>query len=477
MAKIYEDQALLGKIDDFLDQHRAEIVEDLKRLASQKSVSAPATDRCPFGDDVYRCLSLGVEMAREKGFAADLYDGNRYALADFGEGDKLLGIFAHLDVVPEGGGWIGDPYDPIEKDGMLIGRGVSDDKQAAIEGLYTMMAIRDLGIPFHSRIQLFMGGDEETGMEDAQAYVDHQQKPDYAIISDSDFPYCECETHTLRFATTTDRPLESFKEFYAGEAYNVVPDYAKAIVKADAALEVELRALATERYTITREGEDLLVEARGIGAHASKPDGSLSAAWLLAELFRQVKGLPDYDRETMAFLAHVLSDNEGKALGIAGTDKLGNVLHCISGIIRLKEGKLYLFYDSRATMETERDASFEVLHRLFDPKGWVISEEYFRDGYLIPKEDRRAQMLLDLYKGVTGKDHKPYKTGGATYVRKLKTDAIVFGGNNPEEKFPLPAGQGFAHQANEAIWPQQILLDIKLYILAMIELDRMLHEE
>ena len=474
--KIYEDKALIERIDRYLAEHKGQIVEDLKRIARQKSVGAPATANCPFGDDVYRCLQLGVELARERGFQADLYDGNRYALADYGEGDKLFGIFAHLDVVPEGSGWLGDPYDPMEKDGMLIGRGISDDKQAAIEGLYTMMAIRDLGLPFRSRIQLFMGGDEETGMEDAQAYVDHQPKPDYAIISDSDFPYCECETHTLRFATTTDRPLEAITEFYAGEAYNVVPDYAKAVVKADAALEADLRARAGERYEITREGDSVVLAAHGIGAHASKPDGSLSAAWLLAELLKDAKGLPDYDRETMAFLAHLLSDSEGKALGIAGTDKLGNVLHCISGIIRLKEGHLYLFYDSRATMETEKETSFEVLHKLFDPKGWVISEEYFRDGYLIPREDGRAQMLLDLYRGVTGKDHRPYKTGGATYVRKLGTDAIVFGGNNPEERFPLPAGQGFAHQANEAIWPDQILLDIKLYILAMLELDRMYHE-
>ena len=42
--------------------------------------------------------------------------------------DSLIGIVAHLDVVPAGSdGWDNDPFKMIEKDGYLYGRGVSDD--------------------------------------------------------------------------------------------------------------------------------------------------------------------------------------------------------------------------------------------------------------------------------------------------------------------------------------------------------------
>ena len=39
---------------------------------------------------------------------------------EFGEGDEVLGIFAHLDVVPAGSGWDTDPYEPVIKDGRKI---------------------------------------------------------------------------------------------------------------------------------------------------------------------------------------------------------------------------------------------------------------------------------------------------------------------------------------------------------------------
>ncbi len=42
---------------------------------------------------------------------------------EFGEKGKVLGIFAHMDVVPAGSGWDTDPYTPTIKDGRLYARG------------------------------------------------------------------------------------------------------------------------------------------------------------------------------------------------------------------------------------------------------------------------------------------------------------------------------------------------------------------
>ncbi len=42
---------------------------------------------------------------------------------EFGEGDEVLGIFGHLDVVPAGSGWNTDPYEPQIIDGKLFARG------------------------------------------------------------------------------------------------------------------------------------------------------------------------------------------------------------------------------------------------------------------------------------------------------------------------------------------------------------------
>src|ERR671921_1043535 len=43
-----------------------------------------------------------------------------------GSGAPHFGFAGHLDVVPAGEGWSGDPFEPRIEDGRLIGRGAND---------------------------------------------------------------------------------------------------------------------------------------------------------------------------------------------------------------------------------------------------------------------------------------------------------------------------------------------------------------
>src|SRR3569623_1889476 len=47
-----------------------------------------------------------------------------------GEGSPHFGFAGHLDVVPAGDGWDGDPFQTRIEDGLLIGRGANDMKSA-----------------------------------------------------------------------------------------------------------------------------------------------------------------------------------------------------------------------------------------------------------------------------------------------------------------------------------------------------------
>src|SRR5881397_1907446 len=47
-----------------------------------------------------------------------------------GEGAPHFGFAGHLDVVPAGEGWSGDPFDAHIVDGRLVGRGANDMKSA-----------------------------------------------------------------------------------------------------------------------------------------------------------------------------------------------------------------------------------------------------------------------------------------------------------------------------------------------------------
>ena len=56
-----------------------------------------------------------------------------------------MDVLTHVDVVPAGDGWDTDPFQMVIKDGMAYGRGVSDDKGAAIVALYCLKALKDAG--------------------------------------------------------------------------------------------------------------------------------------------------------------------------------------------------------------------------------------------------------------------------------------------------------------------------------------------
>jgi succinyl-diaminopimelate desuccinylase len=94
-----------------------------------------------------------------------------------GEGEDVLGILAHLDVVPAGDGWKTDPFGADVADGRIYGRGTNDDKGPAVAALYAMKAVQMAGIKLKKRVRLILGCDEESGMDDMKYYQAHADMP------------------------------------------------------------------------------------------------------------------------------------------------------------------------------------------------------------------------------------------------------------------------------------------------------------
>jgi len=123
---------------------RARLIGAVSRLVAVKSVNGPAQPGAPFGPGPKAALEEALALASELGFATRNYD-DHVGLADLNGGPTQLHILAHLDVVGEGKGWDTDPYTCVEKDGVLYGRGVSDDKGPLCAALMAMAAVKDLG--------------------------------------------------------------------------------------------------------------------------------------------------------------------------------------------------------------------------------------------------------------------------------------------------------------------------------------------
>ena len=79
--------------------------------------------------------------------------------------DFAIWVMAHMDVVPTGelSLWESAPWTVVEKDGKLIGRGVEDNQQGLVSGVFAALAcIKNKLTPEHTVKLLFMA-DEEFG--------------------------------------------------------------------------------------------------------------------------------------------------------------------------------------------------------------------------------------------------------------------------------------------------------------------------
>jgi len=61
---------------------------------------------------------------------------------------KTVLIYGHLDVQPalKSDGWDTEPFDLVEKDGKLYGRGSTDDKGPVLGWIHALQAYKDLKI-------------------------------------------------------------------------------------------------------------------------------------------------------------------------------------------------------------------------------------------------------------------------------------------------------------------------------------------
>jgi succinyl-diaminopimelate desuccinylase len=74
-----------------------------------------------------------------------------------GEGGPHFGFAGHLDVVPAGEGWSGDPFEARIEDGLLIGRGANDMKSAIAAFVAALSRIEQT----RGTCSLLITGDEE----------------------------------------------------------------------------------------------------------------------------------------------------------------------------------------------------------------------------------------------------------------------------------------------------------------------------
>lgn len=484
--KLY-DQKLYDKVSAWLEAHRQQMVEDIMRLVRIPSVSNPeeGTKEAPFGTGCRECLEEMLAIGREHGFHAENY-GNR--MGSIGEVDKdwehMIGFWNHLDVVPVGNQWTYEPFVPVVKEPFLIGRGSQDNKGPAVGILYVMEALRELGIPLKHQLCLFVGCDEERGMEDLEYYTAHYPTPRLSMIADCGFPVCYGEKGIVEGNFRSEGQLSGqILELAGGSASNMIPDAAIGVLAYSEELEQVLKESgvlgeASGHITAEHTGDKICIRARGESRHSAFPEGSVNAIHELADFLAGLPVLPQADRELFGRLAYLSQEYFGEHTGIAYSDETSGKTTCAATMLRMAGGRVTLHFNIRYAISTDQEKMLAGLEQAAGENGmcWELirnsAPNYF------PREHPAVDLLTDLYNQITDSRKECFVMGGGTYARKLpRAFAYGMGGMEESEKDKqvrsqifLP-GHGGAHEPDEGLNLRLLMEGLKIYAMAMVALN------
>ena len=273
-------------------------IQSLQDLVSIKSVvSNPVMTKngevYPFGKGVQDAFAYTLKLAKELGFETknvDNYGGH----IDFGYGEEIVGILGHLDVVPEGDGWTFEPYSGAVAGDYIYGRGTTDNKGPVIAALFAMKALKDSGYIPEKKVRLILGLDEETNWDGMYYYFSKERKPDYGFTPDAEFPALNGEKGIMTFelakkiSKSPSSGLE-LRSLFGGAAANMVPEKARAVVKADdtkfydqiKSFAASFREDTGYKLHVKGVGKSLEISAEGISAHGAAPEAGLNAVSIL----------------------------------------------------------------------------------------------------------------------------------------------------------------------------------------------------
>ena len=334
-----------------IDELKESFIEDLTKLISIDSAQGEPAEGAPFGKGVKEVYDCIMAMGSREGFECvdiDGYGGHMDYKADENSTDeKIMGILGHMDVVPAGNEWTYDPFGAEIIDGTMYGRGTLDDKGPTLAAFYAMKALKDCGYKPQRTVRMVIGLDEETGSTGMEYYKERVKMPDYGFTPDSDFPliHCEMGIMTFDFAKKFDKPANggfTLKKITGGQAHNMVPDEAQAVIANDEGYDLIKEKIAEYReatgYDITSKGrgKSLAVTVKGKSAHGAMPWKGTNAISVLMEFLGRIefnsRGVNDFIEFYNTCIGF---DVRGEKLGCGLEDEISGKLILNTGVIAM----------------------------------------------------------------------------------------------------------------------------------------------
>lgn len=451
---------ILTKIETFIEENQDRLFHDISRLVAVNSVEKLGENGTPFGEGPKKALEEALTIADELGLDTRNCEDKIGFASVGGDGERYLATITHVDVVPAGNGWKADPFVMRDVDGYILGRGVLDDKGPSVVCLYALKFIKELGMELKYPIRALLGANEETGMRDVEHYLDNYPAPLFCFSPDADFPLICGEKGIWHGRMISNSKADAIVEIKGGVAVNAIPDLCEATIKAD-------HLVSTADVDAVQEGEFWHLTAHGTAGHASMPEGTKNAIGIMLEYILSNDLVRNEEKAFLEAALRVHRAWDGSLIDIAAQSEGFTPLTIVSGMIGIENGIIWQSLDSRYVPSITGE---EILQRLRNNFGDAAKVECLRNAVPFYKAPDSAEIIacMDAFHTVTGSDAKPFTIGGGTYSRDFP-NAVAFGPEYHDRQRPDFVGS--IHGAEEGASKAELLEALKIYILALINLE------
>ena len=460
-----------------------QILDDLDEIVAIPSVYSAPQEGAPYGIACKQALEWFVAKAKSYGLKAENID-NYCAYAEVGEGKECVGVLAHLDVVPAGGGWSTDPFKMVVDGGKVYGRGVGDDKGPVVVCLHALKSLKDGGTKLKRRVRLIVGADEERGSSCIRHYLEvGGEVPVMSFVPDSEFPIINSEKGIahIEFIFDDEALCKNVGFISGAECKNALPDRSTVKVIKGSALEAAIKSACggnvnatlfsrqpaassvvackakPDDFEITcRDG--ITISAVGTAEHASTPEKGDSALWKILGILAAFNGAIG-SKHIQNIFDKMCADDASAKLGIDFKDeRSGDLTMCMSEA-RIVGGTLCLTVDFRLPIGVTAEKVKDNICKALNCRAEIL--DYHENLYIDP-DSPLIKELLDVYVKATGDTTGPLQVGGGTYARELP-NAVAFGST--------PLGLDInMHRADENFPIEQLFKNYEIYLAAMVRL-------
>ncbi len=468
-------------------KRKEDLIRTTQSFLQIKSVLDPAsvTEGAPFGEGIRQALDFALDVCRQAGMTTK--DVRGYAAhAEFGQGEELIGILSHVDVVPEGDGWSTPPYAAEIVDGSkIVARGAIDDKGPTMAAIFAAKIVLELGLPLSKRVRFIFGTDEESSWQCVKTYFESEEMPTMGFTPDADFPLIYAEKGltdlTLRQtpAAFSAKDVEEAADVQAelvslqsGLRMNMVPDKGEAVLKPralDAGVIIERYRQHLTAYKLNGAAEEkdgmVVLHMEGVSVHGMDPGKGVNAGTHLIHFLHTLK----LDARAASYVGfadeYLHNQHEGKSLGIAHEDAEMGPLSLNTGVLEYQAEGDAIF---RLNIRYPHSVSFDQWSAVLAERGAKEAFELEVVEHLTPhRVDPNHPLVTTLqrvYTEQTGEEAGIIAIGGATYGRSLDV-GVAFG--------PLfPGRPDSAHQRDEYILIDDLVKATAIYAQAIYELAK-----